>query len=274
MKLFSGFVSIKFDMDMRFGGLEGRRKGGQNSQKTRRLNPEHYRDLGCIVAKKSSTPEHSIELAEFMGLELGDGGLTYNQIRIALNSEKDLDYSVYVRKLIEKLFQQKVGSFVRKDSKCIVLYASGVNLISTLCSLGLKVGDKVKLQVDVPEWIKRNLLFSQWCLRGLMDTDGGVFFDRYSVNGKKYCYRKICFTNMSIPLIDFVFESLVNLGFHPQLYRHNKVWLYSYKEVQKYLEIIGSSNNRLLKMQINAGRPGRIEANDKGSKFPGEKKFR
>lgn len=232
-------------MDNRFGGLEGRRRGGQMSQFTRRLNPEYYRNLGCIIPKQPVVPEYSKELAEFVGLVLGDGGLSYNQLRIALNSEKDLDYSHYVGGLMENLFGQKVGSFVRKDSKCIVLYVSGVSLIRVFCGLGLEVGNKVKLQVAVPEWIKRNELFSLWCMRGLMDTDGGVFLDRYIVNGKEYCYKEVCFTNKSRPLIDFVYKTLIRFGFHPKTYSDNKVWLYSYKETNRYLLEIGSSNQRL-----------------------------
>jgi len=180
-----------------------------------------------------------------VGAILGDGGITYNQMKIALNSEKDADYSRYLANLMEKLLDQRVGRSMRKDSKCVVLYVSGVNVIKTLQGLGLKIGNKVKLQVEVPAWIISDLNYSIWCLRGLMDTDGGIFLDKYVVNGKKYCYRKICFTNMSKPLIDFVFDTLTKFGFHPQHYRHNKVWLYSYKEVEKYMEIIGSSNSRL-----------------------------
>lgn len=237
-------------MDNRFGGIEGRRKGGRNSQISRKLDPERFRKLGCIIPNQSLVPKYSSGLAELFGLILGDGGITHNQLMVSLNSIKDADYSVYVRNLMEKLLGQKAGRFIRKDSKCVVIFVSGVNVIKTLQDLGLKVGNKVKLQVEVPQWIKNDLVFSSWCLRGLMDTDGGVFIDKYTINGKEYQYRKICFTNMSKPLIDFAFETLTKLGFHPQKFRHNKVWLYSYKEVEKYLQAIGSSNSRLNNVSI------------------------
>ncbi|KKT72412.1 MAG: hypothetical protein UW68_C0038G0007 [Candidatus Collierbacteria bacterium GW2011_GWB1_44_6] len=79
-----------------------------------------------------------------------------------------------------------------------------------------------------------------------MDTDGGIFLHRYKVNNKYYDYFKICFTNMSKPLLKFVFETLTTLGFNPKYASYNKVWLYDSKEVRRYFDIIGSSNNRLL----------------------------
>ena len=98
-----------------------------------------------------------------------------------------------------------------------------------------------------------------------MDTDGGVFLDRYTVNGKEYCYKKVCFTNKSMPLIDFVYQTLIKFGFHPKTYSDNKVWLYSYKEANRYLSEIGSSNQRLNLFkdgqEKKISQPVRIEAN-------------
>ena len=215
----------------------------------RKLNPQLYKERGCNIAIESLRPKNSNKLAEIVGVILGDGGMTYNQLRITLNSEKDFDYAIYVGNVLGKLFGVRVGKFKRKDSKCIVLYISGVNIIKCLCNSGLSLGNKVKLQVGVPEWISKNLTYSRWCLRGLMDTDGGVFLDKYTVNGKQYCYKKVCFTNKSMPLIDFVYKTLIKFGFHPQTYSDNKVWLYSYKEVDRYLLEIGSSNQRLNKFK-------------------------
>ena len=50
----------------------------------------------------------------------------------------------------------------------------------------------------------------------------------------------------SIRIIQFVYKVLDSIGLHPKLFSDNKVWLYSETEVKRYLEIIGSSNDRLL----------------------------
>ena len=52
---------------------------------------------------------NSIELAEFMGIMLGDGFIKSNetQLGITLNSETDYLYAKYVSKLIKALFNLK-----------------------------------------------------------------------------------------------------------------------------------------------------------------------
>lgn len=234
-------------MAEKFGGIEGRKRGGCVSQLRRRQNPKRYIDLGCNVAKRSLVPKKTRYLSEVIGAILGDGGLTSNQLHITLNSDKDADYCVYLRNLLKRIFVLEVGVFKRKNAKAVVLTVSGVNFVNNLMALGLKIGNKVKQQVEVPEWITNNTDYSKACLRGLMDTDGGVFLDKYVVNGKEYSYLKMCFTNKSKPLITFVFNTLLFFGYNPKLYSDNKVWLYSYREVERYLKEIGSSNNRLNK---------------------------
>lgn len=73
----------------------------------------------------------------------------------------------------------------------------------------------------------------------------GVFSHRYRVSGKKYEYLKLCFSNLSQPLRRFVYRVLGDCGFHPKYRSNNHVWLYSEAETRKYLQIVGSSNDRL-----------------------------
>ena len=83
-----------------------------------------------------------------------------------------------------------------------------------------------------------------------MDTDGGVFLHRYKVGGQEYKYRKISFSNRSVPLLLFVSNTLTELGFTPKIIdkvENKKVWLYNTNEVKKYLEVVGTHNPRLLK---------------------------
>lgn len=229
------------------GTPEGRRKGGLISQRRRRENPEYYRSIGVIVRGEINIPRMGIELAEFIGTVLGDGNLTKDQCSIYFNMKKDKEYANYVEKLIQKLFKYNPYKYVRKKYGVLILLTSGRNLIDFLISKGLKTGNKVKQQVGVPLWIHKNFNYSLKCLRGLMDTDGGVFIHKYKVKGKEYLYKKICFTNKSQPLLDFAFAVLKKIGLTPKYQGGNKVWLYSEKEVIKYLKIVGSSNQRLLK---------------------------
>lgn len=111
----------------------------------------------------------------------------------------------------------------------------------------MKIGNKVTQQVDVPGWIKQNPDLSRLCLRGLIDTDGGIFTHSYMVKQKTYSYLKLNFSNLSQPLRHFAYNTLKSVGLTPKYRDNNQVWLYSQKEVIKYLEIVGSSNHRLLK---------------------------
>lgn len=223
-------------------------KAGTNSQQRRRENPTYYASLGCNVAKTFALPiHHSIELAELVGILLGDGGIRPSQFTITLNAVEDKKYSEYVKALIYKLFFYTPSSAVRKNTKALTLTSSGTELIKYLLAQGLHVGDKVKQQVDVPNWIKENPEYSRWCVRGLMDTDGGIFTNAYVINGKSYVYPKTNFTNASQPLLNFVYATLKNHGFHPNNRQPRKIWLYSQVESKRYLEVIGSSNERLLK---------------------------
>ena len=166
-----------------------------------------------------------------MGILLGDGGLTPWQVHISLNSEADKNYIPFVVSLGNQLFGEKPRVFRRKNTKEATIYYSGISLIKYLTKIGLKIGNKVKQQVGVPGWIKSSPSYKIACLRGLMDTDGGVF---------------------SIPLLHFAAATLKELNLTPKLVdkvENKKVWLYNKAEVEKYLQIVGTHNPRLLKYQ-------------------------
>ncbi len=226
--------------------LKDRIKGGSVSQQRRRDNPEYYRALGCPIPRNFLEPNHSKLLAEFFGTLLGDGGIRKYQFTITLNSIVDKFYLKYLIRRSVQLFGYKPHVFKIKDCNAVCLTYTGLSLIQFLVENGLKIGDKKRLQVDVPKWIKNNLSYSAMCVRGLMDTDGGVFLHRYRVNGKLYEYFKICFTNTSQPLLRFVHDTLVELGLTPKYSSNNKVWLYNKNDVFRYFKLIGSSNYRLI----------------------------
>ena len=227
---------------------DDRIKGGHNSQVVRKDYPDYYRALGCNVRKHFVFPSHNVSFAEMIGILLGDGHIDKNgQFTVTLNSIADKQYSEYVVSLIHSLFGDKPSLTKNKHCNAVTICLTGKNVIDFLVNSGMRIGDKVKQQVDVPNWIKLDPELSRWCLRGLMDTDGGVFTNPYIINGKSYVYPKTNFTNASQPLLDFVYNTLLSNGFHPNNKVSRKVWLYSQNESRRYLEVIGSSNERLLK---------------------------
>ncbi|HUS60272.1 MAG TPA: LAGLIDADG family homing endonuclease [Nevskiaceae bacterium] len=232
-----------------FGTLEGRRKGGRTA-----LNILRKRGIIPWPKEFKFPSDFSDQLAEFVGILLGDGGLTPGQVCITLNSVADKDYVPFVIFLGKHLFGEEPRVSKRSDSKALMICYSGVALVKYLIKIGLKTGNKVKQQVDVPGWIKLSKEYRVACLRGLMDTDGGVFLHRYRVGGKLYTYKKICFSNRSIPLLYFAAKVMGELGLSPKVIdkvENKKVWLYNKDEVEQYLKLVGTHNPRLLKYQNN-----------------------
>lgn len=227
------------------GTPEGRKKGGKESQLKRKLFPDLYQN--CNLRKIINIPHKSSELAEFIGIFLGDGGISNaSQITITFNKKNDRGYSRKVKKIIENLFDIKpvIYKFASPQSKNVLrLVASSANLVDFLDKNGIKKGSKVKNQVDVPSWIKKNLEFSKRCLRGLVDTDGGGYYHRHMSNGCKSLNIGLCFTNKSVPLLNFAKKTLERLNFNPKIsFGGYNVFLYRESEVLRYEKEIGFSN--------------------------------
>ena len=233
------------------GTIEDRRKGGLISWQKRLNNPKLMNNWN--KANEIQIPEKSEELAEFIGLVLGDGSLSMGQCMIYLNSQKnkDRDYVYFVSDLIKELFKLNCPITKRKDCNCYRIIISSVNLIKYLVKIGLVTGNKTKNQVKVPAWIQHRKNLSIVCLRGLMDTDGGIFLHKYKANGKEYKYFKTCFSNKSEPLLDFVRTTLSKLGFNPKIRANKQIWLYNESEVKQYFEKISSHNDRLRRVAAN-----------------------
>lgn len=197
-------------------------------------------------------PRKSRALAEFVGIVLGDGGISKYQLTITLNFKDDKNYIKFVVKLIKKLFSVN-PSIYREEKKSIDnIVVSRIKLVKFCVEkLGLKIGNKIKQQIDIPNWIKRNKKFQIACIRGLVDTDGSIFTHNYKVNGKIYSYKKIDFSSSSYPLLNSVYLILKKLGLKPRITRDNKkIRLENIKDVKKYFLIVGSHNQKHLKRYI------------------------
>lgn len=197
-------------------------------------------------------PKKDARLAEFVGIMLGDGGMSKSQITITLNRESDADYVRYVSNLIGVLFGIVPSLYNKKGSLGIAVVVSSVNAIVFCQNIGLKTGNKIKQKVDMPDWVKNNRSFMKACIRGLVDTDGSVFTHKYRVDGKSYAYKKIDFSSCSRPLLNSVFVFLKDLGMRPRIEKNGKkLRIESIDTVKEYMKIIGTSNpkhlNRYLK---------------------------
>lgn len=188
-------------------------------------------------------PAYSVELAEFLGIMMGDGGMNKYQLSITLHYKDDLEFSIYVVRLIRKLFKIKPHIHHRPKFSVNRIVISRSELIKYLHSLGLPIGNKLKNRLDIPDWVKRDKGFAIACTRGLLDTDGCLIIHRYKVNGKLYTYKKISFTSLSRDLINSVYSIMQNNNLHPRIANKGRdIRIDSIKQVAEYFRIVGSHN--------------------------------
>lgn len=223
------------------GTAEGRRKGGLISMDKFRADPHLAVKLGVKLRKTIKYPRKSLELAEFVGVVLGDGGLTAYQLRVTLNSDTDKEYGVFVRSLIKRLFGLSSRIIFPKNGSYFDIVVYSKSLIEFLVSLGLVRGSKVKNKADIPFWIKQRRTLSLRCLRGLMDTDGSFYQYNHVIRNTKYRNYALCFTNHSVNLINSAYSILKAARFRPSK-TLKRVYLYRKEGIVKYFRIVGSSN--------------------------------
>lgn len=206
-------------------------------EKEGKYSPKKY-----FVTKKIIVPQKGVELAEFVGIMIGDGGITNRQIIVTLNRKTDKLYSVFVRNLIKELFGVKASMNVRKEESVVNITVSRIRLVSFCKSIGLKVGNKLKQNLDIPAWVKKDKSFKIPCLRGLVDTDGCFFVERHKINNKRYSYPRLSFVSYSKRLRASVFKVLKELKFSPKTRNDRSVQLENIEDIKKYFNLVGTHN--------------------------------
>jgi hypothetical protein len=227
----------------------GRSKGGKKSSKN---------------IKKIIFPEVNEELAEVIGIILGDGHVSKFKkgmkircyfIRIAGNSKTDRDYlTSYIPLLFKRVFNEKGNLHFSKNSNVGYFTIYGKNFVGFLNRKGINSGNKKINNQGVPKWIKSNKVYLSKCIRGLIDTDGSIHY--ISKNNENL---RINYTSHIPKLLDDVRESLVRLGFTPsKIISNRQIFLTSKKDVDNYIKDIGFGNtknlNRLKVLKSNMPR--------------------
>ena len=203
------------------------------------------------LPKPIKKPNFSKDLAEFVGIMLGDGGITPYQITITLNLKEKKSYGKFIVSLIKKLFNVPVTISDKRTDSSVSLVVSRKKLVDFCIEIGLKIGNKVKQQIDIPNWIKKNNQYKIACLRGLMDTDGCIFTHRYKSRDKWYEYKKILFTSASFPLRQSAFSILKENGLSPRFAVRSDVRIDKMEDVRRYIKIFDSHNPEYLKKYQN-----------------------
>ena len=207
---------------------------------------------GGIISKGNTKnitiPSKNKELAELVGIVLGDGSLGYYKgykrsiyrLNIAGDSRYDREYLLFfVKPLIERLFDIFVSIHYCKKSNSMWIYSNGRKLIEFFENVGLKSGNKIVNNVGIPEWIKRDKKFLKVCLRGLIDTDGCIA----RMSNKDPKLLRLNFTNNCIQLFKDTKCTFEELGYSPHPV-NNKIFLSKQNDVKRYVREIGFNNKK------------------------------
>ncbi|KKW42821.1 MAG: Type II/IV secretion system ATPase [Candidatus Magasanikbacteria bacterium GW2011_GWA2_56_11] len=222
------------------GTDEGRKRGGLAAVRKLTAIYPHAIITKFQRRRPIALPELSCNLAEMIGIILGDGHVSAYQTTVTLHSLDDRLYSGYVAKQFESLFQIKPAIYERQST--LVITVARVALSEYLhCQHGLS-SNKVKTQVSVPSWIVRHDKFAQACVRGLIDTDGCFYVDRHQYLNKRYLNCALNFTNRSLPILKFVKDTLSSLDLHPTQKTPYSIFLRREREIERYFKEIGSNN--------------------------------
>jgi LAGLIDADG-like domain len=233
------------------GTAESRKKGGTTTYlKSLSKNESIY------VRKKIIRADESVELAEFIGIMIGDGNVNNYQASISLNRESDKEYADYVTDLASGLFGVGVTRQDRVASGCYVLVMSSVELTDYLVSMGLPRGDKIAGGLTIPQWILDDERYLVACIRGIFDTDGSVYQETHHYNQKQYSYCRVALVSHSPPLRDIVNASLSRLGIASKIRNNRSVCIERFTDVTQYFKIVGSSNQKHLNRFAVFGRVG------------------
>jgi hypothetical protein len=179
------------------------------------------------IKKVKITPD----LAELIGIMLGDGNIHKNTSKIAFD-KRNKKYLKYVEKLFYKIFGIRLKKTIYEKTNQAYLHCNNLYVVEELLKLGLKRGHKIKNQLGIPNWIKENKNYSKKCIRGLIDTDGCIYIC------KREKQRYVKFTNYNKKLLEDFKEVTKNLGYSFAKANKRNACLYRKVEVVKFIKDI------------------------------------
>lgn len=146
-------------------------------------------------------------MAYMVGVAIGDGNLSNpNGRAVRLRVTCDKKYPKLIDHIVESLkilFPKNKVSIINREG-CVDVYCYS-NTLEELLGWKAKGGSKIAQKVSVPIWIKKDIIYTKECLRGLFQTDGSLYKDRG--------YQMANFTSANETLAQNVVDMLKQIGF-------------------------------------------------------------
>jgi len=199
-------------------------------------------NLNCKIAfVRPKAPNEAT--AEIFGILLGDGSVTEYFVKIHLNIKADAGYSKNILRLVPIAFPGIAATIYKRESRgAEEIMISSKNVCDYLRYLGFNPKNRT-----VPQWIWESDVYTKAAIRGLFDTEGSIGIKRYSGKFETRIYKQLTFTNRSIPLLQFVQNSLTMFGFKPTKTLNQNTYISNKDDIDRYFKIIGTSNPKLEK---------------------------
>jgi len=174
---------------------------------------------------------HSGDLAEYIGVVLGDGNIEAfprtERIVIVGDAAKMGFIDHYVA-MTEQLFKKApaVAKTSYSNAVRISLYQKFISK-----RLGIPTGDKEQLAYVLPLWIERNERYLVRFLRGLYEAEA------YLSIHLPTCAYNFGFVNTNPHLLKIIENALLRLEFHPEV-RHNAIRIRRKAEVERLKNLL------------------------------------
>ncbi|MFH1420427.1 MAG: LAGLIDADG family homing endonuclease [Candidatus Aenigmatarchaeota archaeon] len=189
------------------------------------------------------------DFAEICGIHAGDGWMSSYNYEVGYGTSKiERQYFDYVNGLYSKVFNFKRFRILERLGKfnTIELRIASRNIQNILLSVGFHRGPKLD-KLRIPDFIKNNSEFAKRFIRGLLDTDGTVYW-RKSLNNYYLILQWTCTTKELAYELKVLLEKL---NYSPQIYSSKadetrreawKITLQKINEVSRFLKEIGIKN--------------------------------
>lgn len=149
-----------------------------------------------------------------IGLALGDGNLSNpNGRAVRLRITCDKKYPLLIERIfssLKSLFPQNKVSIVNRANNYLDISVYS-NYLEKILGWKAERGSKFLQKASVPDWVKENSNYKLNCLRGLIETDGSVYFDRG--------YKMMVFSTIIPNLAKDFYKMVLSTGFKPNFYK-------------------------------------------------------
>jgi len=203
------------------------------------------------------------DLAELMGIHIGDGCISvnkrYSEYYLGGDITEEKEYHdtwvapLFNRKIMIPLFNKKL---IYKEHIKVGVYGFYIfnkQLVEFFNKLGINSG--TKLNIKIPESILKNKELSKRFLRGLFDTDGTIYFDKNRSSKSPINNQpNIGLGTVSKDLAFQVFELLKKFNLNPRMRKpykgkkdKNEIYrllVYRRKDIDFFINEIGFKNSK------------------------------